>query len=298
MKKWLLYSIYIIAVTGFFLYYLFPSEEVKKYAEFKISNANPDMRVSIDRIKPAFPPGLGFYTVKLFREDNQLLEIEQLKTSPRLLSVFGAETLLSFSGELYAGELKGIAAFAKNENDFIFPKNGIRQIQIDANLSGIHIKDIHAVKNLPDYTLSGILGGNILYDTGKDAANKAVAKIAVSDCNIGLPESGVKGNLALLLGNIKALSFSNIDADITIDKDNKLEIKECILKGSQLNGDITGTIDMKKPFKKSALNLTVTIKPHPSFIAAIGNAASSFFKKGSLSLRVSGTVEKPGVAFR
>jgi type II secretion system protein N len=298
MKKWLLYSIYIIAVTGFFLYYLFPSEEVKKYAEFKISNTNPDMRVSIGKIKPVFPPGLGFYTVKLFREDNQLVEIEKLKTAPRLLSVFGAETLLSFSGDLYAGELKGSAAFAKDEDDFILPKNGIRQIKIDANLSRIHIKDIHAVKNLPDYTVSGILGGNILYDTGEDAANRAVAKIAVSDCNIGLPESGVKGNLALLLGNVSELNFSNIDADITIDKDNKLEIKQCILKGSQLNGEIAGTIDLRKPFKKSALNLTVTIKPHPSFIAAMGNIAASLFKKGSMSQRISGTIENPRIPFR
>ena len=60
--KWLLCSIYIIVITALFIYYLFPSDAVKKYIAFNLNRANPELNITIDNIKPVFPSG---YTAPL-----------------------------------------------------------------------------------------------------------------------------------------------------------------------------------------------------------------------------------------
>ncbi len=56
-KKSLLYAAYIIGITGFFLYYLFPSDMLKKYLEYRLSQGNPDISVTIDRVSPTAATG-------------------------------------------------------------------------------------------------------------------------------------------------------------------------------------------------------------------------------------------------
>ena len=46
-KKTLLYTAYIISITFFFLYYLFPSEAVKEYVAYKVSRANPGISLLV-----------------------------------------------------------------------------------------------------------------------------------------------------------------------------------------------------------------------------------------------------------
>lgn len=57
LKKIFLYSIYIAGITIFFLYYLFPSDIIKKYIISKAKEANPNISIKIDQVKPSFPPG-------------------------------------------------------------------------------------------------------------------------------------------------------------------------------------------------------------------------------------------------
>ncbi|MDM8523388.1 type II secretion system protein GspN [Desulfococcaceae bacterium HSG8] len=288
MKKVFLYFIYIAAVTIFFIYYLFPSEEVKNYIAFKISNANPDITVTIDNVKPVFPPGLGLYAISFFSEGQvKLIESEQMKITPGLLSLFRNKKIFSFKGKSCQGILEGKASFIKSDTS---PKIAA----VTAKLSGIRINDIPAVKNLEGYKISGILDGDIIYSENGESDEIANAKLTVSDSAVAFSESDSKkmGLLAPLL-KVGEFKFKTINADMVIDNNRKLQIKGCTIKGEQMNGDISGDIRLKAPLKKSVLNLKATIRPHPTLVATLGKAASFLFKKGSFTFKISGTFEKP-----
>ena len=107
--KWLLCSIYIIVITALFIYYLFPSDAVKKYIAFNLNRANPELNITIDNIKPVFPPGLRLYNVSLYRLSNLLIEAEQIKITHGLLSLFRPKTTFFFNAEAYEGILKSFS---------------------------------------------------------------------------------------------------------------------------------------------------------------------------------------------
>ena len=54
-KNQLLYGIYILAVTVFFLYILFPSDTVATYVTSRLNRVNSDINVDVDRVRLAFP---------------------------------------------------------------------------------------------------------------------------------------------------------------------------------------------------------------------------------------------------
>ena len=62
-KKSIFYTIYIIAITGIFLYFLFPSDTLKTYLAYRLSQGNPDVTITIDRVSPVIPPGISLYNV-------------------------------------------------------------------------------------------------------------------------------------------------------------------------------------------------------------------------------------------
>ena len=96
--KRLLYGLYVLAAIVFFIYYLFPSDKIKNYVISGFSKINPTINISIDHIRPAFPPGLKLYKVSFYHMDNTLLETEQIKVVPNFLSLFRAKRIF-FSKE-------------------------------------------------------------------------------------------------------------------------------------------------------------------------------------------------------
>ena len=202
--KWLLCSIYIIVVGVFFIYYLFPSDAVKKYIAFNLNRANPELNITIDNIKPVFPPGLRLYNVSLYRLSNLLLEAKQIKITPGLLSLFRPKTTFFFKAEAYEGLLE-------------------------------------------------------------------------------------------------SFSFESIAADIAMNN-QKIQINECIIKGNQADGRISGSVNLKNPLGKSVLDLTGTIKPHQLLIENLQKSfpVKSLLKtgKGGLPIRLYGTIDQPGFSLK
>jgi type II secretion system protein N len=285
MKKILLYFIYITCVAAFFVYYLFPSDTVKEYIAFKLKEAKPDISLTISRVKPVFPPGLKFYAANLLHRNNPVIEAEQIKAVPGWLSLFQAEKIVFFNSDACEGTIKGKAVITKPAKE-----SAGSGIAADAELSGLRIQKISAVKNFSAHKISGILNGNISVGESGEVIN---ATLAVSDCNIGLAKP---------ILTIENLTFKNIDAVLSIEKKKMLQIKECTFKGTQMNGSLSGTVEMKTPSGKSILHLSGNIMPHPSLIAGIGEAAVAMFspkkgaeESGGIPFTIGGTLEKPEI---
>ncbi|MDM8550451.1 type II secretion system protein GspN [Desulfobacterales bacterium HSG2] len=290
MKKWLLYSIYIIAASAFFIYWLFPSDMITDYIIRKADESNPDLTITIDRVKPNFPPGLKFYDVSLSNKESPAIDAEWIKVVPKFLTLFSDQKTFSFKGRTCEGNLEGEATITESETG--------PRMTVDADLAGILMKDIHAIQDPSKYKLSGILDGKITYT--REKANEAVinAKLTASDANFEVLGS-VFSKLGLLASLFDAgnYTFKSIDADLEIKNKKKFEIRECVLKGNQLGGNISGSVELRTPRGRSTLNLKGTIRPHPSFLAKLGSLASQFFKgKGNENgrpFKIRGTFDNP-----
>ncbi len=291
IRKWLIYLAYIIVVIVFFAYYLFPSDKVKEYITFKVNSANLNYNISINKLEPAFPPGLVLYNIELYRLSDFLINVEKIKIIPKLLSFFSPETSFCFRGTACEGVFEGIANVEESSTG--------EQIMIDAKLAGIQIRDIPAVKNLiGNIEISGMLGGKVGLASKKGSFNTLGADLNISDCRI---------KLLMPFFSPYDFNFRSIKTVMAIKK-NTLQIDQCIIRGEQLDGSITGSVFLKDPVGKSVLNLKGTFKPQTLFLANLRkviplNLPLNYFSKNAsnesnLPISISGTIDKPDIYLR
>lgn len=282
-KKRIFYSLYTICAIIFFLYILFPSEKIKQFIEYKVSSTKPGYTAEIQDIKPAFPPGLTLYSASIFNIDGLLVDVDKTRIIPSLLSLTGSAPEFKIKANAYNGTIDTKVKLNKDEQT---DSPGIA-IESDSVLQGIKTGQITALQDLSDYIIDGNLGGKIIYKgTGKKGV--ADADIIISDCNVELKTP---------FFNLKSLTFSQIDAKMTLHNFQNLQLKETIIKGNQAGGNISGTITLKKPSGKSILNLSGTITPQPALISKLGGMAAMFLKQKQgnkgFPFKITGTLEKP-----
>ena len=206
-RKWLPYFLFILAVTAFFIYFLFPSDKIKSYITVHFNKTYPSINIAIDHVKPAFPPGLRLYNVNFYHTHDPLFRMEQIKITPGLLSLFRSKINFFFKGSAYTGILEGKGEFTKNGPE----------VMIDGKLSGVRIKKISAIKDFIGRNISGVLDGNFTYRNQKESGNNLKAELIISD-----------GQLELLtpLFQLESLPFKKITADLAM-KNMNLQIKKC-----------------------------------------------------------------------
>jgi type II secretion system protein N len=274
----LLYVVYIIAITGFFLYYLFPSDTLKTYLAYRLSQGNPDITVTIDRVSPVIPPGINLHDVGIVHQNEALIDLDSLKIMPGILSLFSDKSTVNFKGRVNAGTFSGQAEIGDN--------SGGQEIKCDGKISGIQVQGIPALQRLPAEKISGVANGNFTYASA--GPNRSLeGKLTLSQCRIEL-------NNAVF--NLKSLEFRDIDTDLML-KNDTLTIKRTSAKGNQMDADLTGTIGLTG---KSALNLTVSVTPHHLLLAKIEKTLPLDFLrkkkagKAAISFKIDGTLDEPG----
>lgn len=286
MKKFILYTLYIVAITVFFLYYLFPSDETAKYIAHRIGKANPDLSVRIEKVTPSFPPGLGFDSVDLFHRDTILFQADRLNVVPKILSMFGREKAFRFKGRSYGGVIEGetVTSPPGKENE------AGTGVVANADIAGMRMENIPALQGIPNCKISGSLNGKIEY-TGKAGNEKGGAGLTASDCVVEI-------DFPLL--PFDSLSFRNVNIDIKLEPGRKLKVGRFKADGDQMEVSMTGTVTLKKPVQKSLLRLSGEIKPHPSFMKNMGEGIRAMLKKPTgkgWKFRLFGTLGKPKYKF-
>ncbi len=279
-KKTLLYTAYIVGITVFFLYYLFPDDAVKEYVTHIMRGGHPGISVTIDHVSPVLPPGIKLHDVGIARDNRALIDLESVKIMPGLLSLFSSTKTARFRGRVNTGTVHGWAEIDSRSDQ--------RSEKIEGTLSGIQVQGIPALKRLTTHKISGKLGGDFMI-AGTGPNRSVTGKLTLSDCRIDFDQP--------LIGQ-SSLGFRNIDADLVLNK-GTLIIKKCSARGDQLDADISGTIALNKDRRQNALNLKASVTPQHGFLAMIGNSIPADLlrhKKGgntSISFVIEGTVEAP-----
>jgi type II secretion system protein N len=279
-KKTLLYAAYIIGITVIFLYYLFPSEAVRDYVVYKMTRGNPDVSVTIDRVSPVLPPGIKLHDVGIAHGNRAIVDLDSVKITPGLLSVFSSKKTARFKGRVNGGTVNGWAEVDSRKNQ--------QAEKIEGTISGIQVQGIAALKHLDAYKISGNLGGD--FTIGATGSRRSMTgKLTLSECRIDFDQP--------IIG-LSSLRFQNINADLVLNK-GTLAIKKFSARGNDLNVDISGTIALNRSGRGNTLNLNGSVTPHHGFLAKIGNnipAGLLHQKKAgktTISFRIGGTLEAP-----
>ena len=284
-KKWLLYFIYILAATGFFLYYLFPSDTVSSYLMFLTRDAIPNCNLTVGSIKPAFPPGLKLEYVLLGKDNNELLQIEHARVSPGIFSLLKGNPAIFVEADTYSGTIDG-------RIDSGSDKTG-RFITADVSMKDIALEKIDWLKTVTKRKISGTLEGKVLYN--QESLNEPFrAGFMITDLTI---------ELLVPIFNMANVAFKTVETDIVLNY-QQLLVNRCVLRGQKVDGTLSGSVSLKDPFEKSTFNLSGTIKIHPEFMAYLQkNLPRGLLPKkksgnNSYPVRFFGTLDKPGFSLK
>ena len=283
-RKTLLYAAYIIGVTLFFLWYLFPSETLKDYLAYRLSRGNPNVRVAIDRISPVLPPGIKLHRVDVSRQNMALIELESLKLMPGLGSIFKDTNTINFNARMYEGQLSGRAEIGTGAET--------QGLKIDGTIAGVQVQNIAALQVLSGHDISGSLGGNFVLAVD-EAEPEISGNFSLNNCRL---------DLAAAVFNLDFLEFKLVNADLALQNRN-LVIKKFSATGSQLDLKLAGRINLNpRNMAGNEMNLTGTVTPHHVFLAKIEMDLPENFlrqkKSGQTTIpfKISGTMEDPDLS--
>ncbi len=284
-KQRFLYTAYIVLVSIFFLYYLFPSEAAKNFIVTNVHKINPAVDITLKGVDPVFPIGLVLHSVSIYHEDDPVFDAEKLKLSPGFLSLFMGRLAFKFNCDAYGGNFKGGAAIPA-------VGGGMDNVSADVKLTDIQVGDVLALKLfIPQYNLSGILTGDVTYSIKKNRKRSLESHLNLMDSSVEF--------LASFYG-LEALSFKQIDAEFALNND-VLKIEKFVSKGGDLSGSITGSINIKTPIQRSELDLKADVTPGPVItdkLQQLGPMVKMLLKgkagKKGIPVHFTGTIEKPG----
>ena len=285
IKKWITYGIFVLVLSIFFIYFLFPSDSIKRYVINKVSQVNPNLKISIGRVFPIFPPGIKLRIVHITYFGDPILDADDMIITPRLISFLSQKRSLLFQVDAHGGVLKGkVDVAGKNTNSQVF---------MDANITGIQLANVTALKSQLPFNLSGILDASIDYKNRPESGDVILAKIKVSDCEVEISTPFLNQN---------SFYFEHIEAELLINNKN-IKINRCNLQGEQIDAMISGSGILKQPLKKSIIDLSGTLKLQQSFLTDMNDSDKSIFSQiisdgGKILFKIHGSVDNPGFSLK
>ena len=280
-NKWILHVLFVLILTVGFLYVLFPADQIKNYMVFHLNKTHPEINIAIDRIKPAFPPGVRLYNVNVYQASDALLILEKVKIVPDLMSFFRSNIIFFFKANTCDGIIDGKGGVTHNSS--------FDRVDVDATFKDVQISKIYAVQGLNSRNVSGVLEGRLTYKNDKTTGEDLKATLVISD---------VKIDLLYPILTLDTIAFNIIESSIVV-KNRRINFKQCSLKGDQMDGSIAGSIVLEKPLERSVLKLVGNIRPHPTLLANLGKdlpknlIPKKFFSINGLPVKLDGTIEKP-----
>jgi type II secretion system protein N len=277
------WAAYILGAALIFLYVLFPSELLKEYLANRIHQSHPKLTVEIGRLKLGFPPAFRLSDVSVYHSGLTIADLENLKISPNVISLFLETTHISFKGSGYGGHLKGDMDIIKKPDD--------REMVIDADFTGIQVDQLEALQAFTTHRLSGILEGTLTL-TNQMARQALTGDLVLTDGKIELTPP--------LLAQ-RELTFDSIEAQLMFNG-RSLTIERCELIGNQLDGEVAGSIQFSNHWSDNILNLEGNLRPHAEFVSRLGNQVPKLLEHSNLQtqgvpFKIKGPMESPTYSF-
>lgn len=297
MKRFILYILFTFLSVFIFLYVLFPKEEITRYVRTKLNSGDADLGFEINEIKPGFPFKVIIDSPVVVKDDSVLVKGVSISLSPFPLSLVKPLKEVGYLYTLQNGRIKGKVSFP-------YPMNPEGPMNLTAGFHNITTQDIALLETLSQKRFtnfgltirpsSGALNGSIRFEKTPEKQT--------GDANLVLTDLGLELNASVLpLGEF---NFSRVTGEAVLDNQT-VNVKGFTFQGDQLNGKVSGTIQLDHPVENSRLELEGQITPHASFIAKLGKAGGSglgtmaryLFRPGEgstgIGFVIQGTIKNP-----
>lgn len=285
IKKIVAYTLYITGATLFFLYFLFPSNTVKSYIEYRLAEISPEINVHIERIHPRIPPGFSFSNAYILFKDEAAIRIDSVDFKPGYLSMFTSEPRVKFTAALAGGEAVGVINMNSGAD------NGLIKTRI--NFEGVDLQAIPLLRSMYPGNFSGMTRGSIDYEASLPLTGnfpgKGNAMVDMVNVTVTL-ENNIPG--------LDTFSFSRVSADTNLEN-HRIAINRLDMEGSQFSAECKGALVMAQPVESSRIDLNGTVQIHPELIRSAGPLLPrQYVRDGRVSLRITGTLDNPRFSLR
>jgi type II secretion system protein N len=269
------------------LYAMFPSEAYMAHMEASVQRVDPRMEVFAEQVRPAFPLGLRFLGLRLALADRPkapVFDAEALRVIRSVASLLTERSEYRFDARAYGGTVTGRATLADDE--FRGP------VTADVRMHGLRLQD-HPLLRIPALrSLSGLLGGSISFAGARERwmEGEGEARLTVSGAALTLAEP---------VWNIQAIHIDEGRVELSL-RGRVLTLSRAEMYGREVQGNISGTIQLADSPEKSRLNLKGSVRPFPSVSKLVGGLlgealAEKLGRKSGVSFVIHGTVEAPDV---
>ena len=285
-RTWFFYIAYTLFAVGLFLFLLFPSETFKGAVSTYLLKTFPAYQIQIGQVMPILPLGLGMDSVRISQQERLNAQIDEIKITPKLATLFSDSKAINFRGTAYSGVLDGNVELNQRDTGLY--------AEILLKLTGIRVDEIEDLQTVLQRKLSGSLSGIVTFVDAPGSADNLKGNLELSGARLAFSNPLIK---------ITEIDFNEISADFNLNK-KVFSLKRMEATGGQVTGNLAGTIMIRRPFENSRLNLRGSFIPEETLMAGMqGIIAKNLFKQlkpgaKGMPVRIYGTVAKPRFSFR
>ena len=283
-NKWLGYTLYVVLITVLLLYYLFPAQAVEKFIDNSVSRINQEFAFKAEKVGPWIPAGLQITAGEIYLSNTPepvVFKADSLFVKPQILKLLKGEYSFDLDGKAYKGDINGTFHLTGENKD----------IASKITFSDLALADYSFLAEKYKHRVIGNLSGEIVY------GNKFAGEAGRSGKVVLRLTSGQLQFQAPIL-NITSVDLQSIKLEAEFSR-GEITIIKAELAGSEVNGSMTGSIQLQKDIRLSQINLKGTLEPLAEFyknypeIRELLKAMKRRVKRGQYFFAVTGTLGDP-----
>lgn len=289
-KKWIGYTLYGIVLALGLLYYRFPSEALQGFLQARIEKINPQLSFSMERVSPSFTFGLKFLEPELLLKttpQKPIFKADRLLIRPSIGSLFRDEWTFCYKALAYKGVFEGCTSVAKEKKEAAF--------QASLVLKDVPMGADNPLKEFIGRNLEGVLNGTITYKGQSKSLIRGTGEV-----DLRLSEGRME--LVQPIMSLEGIGFHEVLIKMTLNN-RKLNLTRVALRGTNMNGTLTGVVNLNKEISRSSLNLRGTLEPFADFIKDLTDSPDTIrlirqrLKRGKITFSIRGTLAEPNFRF-
>jgi type II secretion system protein N len=283
-KKWLGYTLYVALITVLLLYYLFPAQAVEEFIDNTVSRANQEFAFKAEKIGPWIPVGLQITAGEIYLSsipEPVVFKADSLFVRPQILKLVKGEYSFDLDGKAYKGDIKGTLHLTGENKD----------IAGKIIFNDLALADYSFLAEKYKHRMIGNLSGEIVYGNKSAGATGGRGKVV-------LRLTGGQLQFQAPILNITSVDLQSIKMEAELRR-GEITIIKAELAGSEVNGSMTGSIQLQKDIGLSQINLKGTLEPLAEFyknypgIRELLKTMKKRVKRGQYFFAVTGTLGDP-----
>lgn len=274
------YSLFFVIVFLVSFYLTLPVESIRQRIISEIGARTP-LKAEIKKVSVSPIFSLNIHNMKLYKAERSLLDIDELKITPSLFSLFSSSLNLPFKARILGGEVNGSLLYSKKTKQIEKAEAKITAVNAEKITPFIPV-DLGNKRP----SIQGFLEGSFTIALGLEPTGEFAFDIS----KLGIKDLRVKGFLFPEFTNMESSFRGKIENETTKIEDLKLE-------GDGLDLKIGGTMPLLWKMKRGGvIDLGLRLQLTGPKFAVFKRVLASYLVpqgNGILGGKIAGTIHNP-----